>query len=216
MKNLQLYSYFRNYKGFTVLELMVGIVVFTLGFLWAYLLVDSASNASIRSRDEIIGANIMREQIELIKNLRDTNWAQFRSWNSIELAKSPTELSKILQVNNFYIINNNFNTNKLIHIKKLSGISLAKDIITQEFQKNNSSIRLCIDNLGRYTYDCANGNKKTNFASFIFVEPLITNNTQTDTSIPVERGYKVEVFFVSFNKWYRITSMNTIITDWKN
>ncbi len=179
---------------------MVGIIVFTLGFLGAYLLVDSASNASIRSRDEIIGANIMREQIELLKNLRDTNWAQFRSWNSIELAKSPTELSKTLQANNYYTVTNNFSGNKLIHIEKLSGLSLSQTVITQEFQKTNSPIRLCIDTLGRYSHNCANGNEKTNFASFILIEPLITKNTQTNTSIPVERGYKVEVFFVSFNK----------------
>jgi hypothetical protein len=31
----------------------------------------------------------------------------------------------------------------------------------------------------------------------------------------VEKSYKVTVFFISFNKWYYLTSMSTIITDWK-
>jgi len=142
----------------------------------------------------------MREQIELLKNLRDTNWVQFRSWNSIALAKSPTELDKTLQTNNYYIVTNNFNTNKTIHIEKLSSFSLSKEIITQEFQKINSPIRLYIDTLGRYSHECTNTNEKTNFASFVHITPLTTTNIQTATSIPVDRSYKVEVFFVSFNK----------------
>ncbi|HBB27055.1 TPA: hypothetical protein DCZ36_00975 [Candidatus Gracilibacteria bacterium] len=216
MQNLPHSFQYLNKKGFTILELMVGIVVFTLGFLGAYLLVDSASNASIRSRDEIIGANIMRGQIELLKNLRDTNWIQFRSWNSIELAKSSVETEKLLQPHNYYIIVNNFNIEKTIRIEKLSLSSLSKETIIQEFQKNNSSIRLCIDNLGRYVHDCTGTNRKTNYVSFLFLEPLVTKNTLVNNNIPVDRAYKVTVFFVSLDKGYRLSNMSTIITDWKN
>lgn len=208
--------YYMNQKGFTVLELMVGIVIFTLGFLGAYLLVNSASNASVRSRDEIIGANIMREQIELLKNLRDTNWIQFNSWNSIKLAKSPAEGDTTLYPNTFYTIANNFSGSKKIHIEKLTGFSNNQNNIISEAQKVNSSIRLCIDSLGRYVHDCSGANTKTNYASFLSIEPLITNNTITNNTIPVDNAYKITVFFINLNKGYRITNMNTIITDWKN
>lgn len=217
MHNFHPLRHSRNRKGFTVLELMVGIIVFTLGFLGAYLLVDSASSASIRSRDEIIGANIMREQIELLKNLRDTNWIQFRSWDSIELAKPSTSTDTALQPNTYYVVANDFHTEKTIRIEKLSGMNLSKEIVLQEFQKNPSAIRLCIDSLGRYVHNCVGENQKTNYASFLQIEPLITKNTRTANSpIPVERAYKIHVYFVSFNKGYNITSMSTIITDWKN
>lgn len=187
-------------KGFTVLELMVGIVVFTLGFLGAYLLVDSASSASIRARDEVIGANIMREQIELLKNLRDTNWIQFRSWSSIELAKPAIETENTLQPDSYYIIANDFNAGKSIHIEKLSGMSLSRETIAEEFQKNAPSIRLCTDTLGRYVHDCTGMVNKTNYASFLRIEPLVTENTVTNTAIPVAGGYKVTAFFANFNK----------------
>ena len=216
MQNLRFLPDFPNKKGFTVLELMVGIVIFTLGFLGAYLLIDSANTVSIRSRDEIIGANIMREQIELMKNLRDTNWIRFRSWDSIESAKLPTETQGTLQANNFYSITNNFHTEKSIHIEKLSNLSPSKETILQEFQKDNSSIRLCVDNLGRYVRDCSDGKTKTNYASFLQIEPLLTKNTLTNTDIPVEKAYKLTVFFASFNKGYRLTNMSTVITDWKD
>ncbi len=207
----------QNKQGFTVLELMVGIVIFTLGFLGAYLLVNSASDASTRSRDEIIGANIMREQIELLKNLRDTNWIQFRSWNSIGLSKPITEWDEVFLTGSYYTIQNDFSPSKTIHTAKLANtFSSNKSAVLAAFQSTPSAIRLCTDSLGRYTHDCTLPNKKTPYASFLFIEQLITKNTSTNTPISVDRAYKVTVFFASFNKWYRLINMSTIITDWKN
>lgn len=91
---------------------MVGIVIFTIGFLGAYLLVNSANNVSLRSRDELIGANLMREQIELLKNLRDTNWLGFRTWDSLGLAMDPIIPTPTLEDNTYYTIENNFSSNK--------------------------------------------------------------------------------------------------------
>lgn len=159
----------------------------------------------------------MREQIELIKNLRDTNWIQFRSWDSTELAKSVTETETIFTPNTYYTIENNFLLTKTLRLKKLSNISLNKESIVQDFLLPNSSVRLCMDTHRRYTHDCSGTNTKTNFASFFVVEPLITKNTLTNnTPILVERSHKITTFFVSFNKGYHITSMSTVITDWKN
>jgi hypothetical protein len=162
------------------------------------MLVESASNASIRSQDEIIGANIMREQIELLKNLRDTNWIQFRSWDSLHLATSGTET--LFQPNNYYTINNNYTLAKPILVKKLSGISTDKSAIITDISSSSSQIRLCRDNLGRYSHDCTGGNKKTSYASFFQIERLTTKNTSTNTDITVDRAFKVTVFFVSLNK----------------
>lgn len=207
-----------NRDGFTILELMVGIIVFTLGFLGAYLLVDSAGGASIRSRDEIIGANIMREQIELIKNLRDSNWIQFRTWNSTELAKPIIETDTTFQADSYYTIMNNFTSTKTIELKRLADISSDKWMIINDMQRATpaSQIRLCIDSLGRYVHDCTGTNRKTNYASFLQIEPLKTKNTITNTQISVDRAYKITVFFASLSKGYRLTNMSTIVTDWKN
>lgn len=180
---------------------MVGIIIFTLGFLGAYLLVESAGSASIHSRDEIIGANIMREQIELVKNLRDTNWIQFRSWDSVELAKPSTLTDTVLQPGSYYIVTNDFRTGKTVRVERLSDMNLSKETIVREFQETPSAIRLCIDSLGRYVHDCSGTNEKTNYASFMQIETLTTKNTRSaNTPIPVEQGYKVRVFFISFNK----------------
>ena len=200
-------------RGFTILELMVAIVIFTLGFLGAYLLVDSANNISIRSRDEIIGSNLMREQVELLKNLRDTNWITFRKWNSIETAKDPST-SDTTFGSGYYTIENDFQVGKSIKIKKLGGFSENKDTILSAFNASDSPIRVCIDPLGRYTHSCQNTDQKTSFASFFEVTPLTTKDT-TGSTIAVDNAYQITPFFVSTDKGYHLYRMDTIITDWK-
>ncbi|MDQ1343641.1 MAG: hypothetical protein QG650_361, partial [Patescibacteria group bacterium] len=66
-----------------MIELMIAIVVFALGLVAAYSLLRTATFLSDRSRDEIIGGNILRERLELVKNLRDSNWMALRSWDSL-------------------------------------------------------------------------------------------------------------------------------------
>lgn len=77
-------------KGFTIVEILVGIVLFTLGLLSAYLLLDSANTLSNRTKHEVVLSNLMRENFELMRNMRDTNWIQSRSFDSIVLSKVPT------------------------------------------------------------------------------------------------------------------------------
>jgi hypothetical protein len=181
------------------------------------MLIETANNASLRSRDEIIGANIMREQIELIKNLRDTNWIQFRDWNSTSLSKTSTEAIDIFQTGSYYTIANNFSHDRTISTVKLPGFSLDRNSTTQQFNDVNSAIRLCIDEYGRYVYDCNNTrNQKTHYASFFKVEALETKDMNTNASIVVDRAYKIVVYFISYIKGYKVMSMSTIITDWKN
>jgi len=52
--------------------------------LSAYLLIYSALNSSLKSRNEIIAANLARESIELIKNNRDSNWSKMLKWNKLD------------------------------------------------------------------------------------------------------------------------------------
>lgn len=204
-------------RGFTVLELMVGIVIFTIGFLGAYLLVNSANNVSLRARDELIGANLMREQIELLKNLRDTNWLGFRTWDSLGLAMDPVIPTPTLEDNTYYTIENNFDSNKWIKIKKLPATFNAdKTTVLDDIKSIPSLTRLCTDSLNRYTHNCTwDGTQKTPFASFFRIEPLTTRNTVTNTDINVGNAHKIVVYFISTDKGYRVHTMSTIITNWK-
>lgn len=208
----------RSRSWFTVLELMVGIVIFTIGFLGAYLLVNSANDVSLRSRDELIGANIMREQIELIKNLRDTNWIGFRTWDSLGLAMDPIVPVPTLEDNTYYIIENDFAPSKWIQIKKLPAtFNTDKTTILDDMKSSSPFTRLCIDSLNRYTHSCVGDTtQKTPFASFFRVEPLVTRNTITNADITVANAHKIILYFISTDKGYRVHTMSSVITNWKN
>jgi hypothetical protein len=64
-------------------EVLIAVLIFGLGLIAAYTLMYSANALSLRSKQEIIATNLLREQLELAKNVRDTNFLALRSFDSI-------------------------------------------------------------------------------------------------------------------------------------
>jgi len=64
----------KNNQGFTLIELMIALAVFTIGVVAALGLALSNHNNSRDNLDKIIAVNLAREGAELIKNVRDSNW----------------------------------------------------------------------------------------------------------------------------------------------
>lgn len=197
-------------KWFTLVELLIWILIFTMGILSSYLLIYSAINASARSRDEIIAWNIWREKLELVRNMRDSNWLQILAWNKLINWWDSDPLHTLTGW--YYIIWNDYSWTSAIKITKLSPV----------FSENQSyifnpwiwdSTVLCIDALWRYTYDCSWANKTTKIYSYLKVEPLITKDMHWD--IPVDNALKVSS--INITKWRGNSKyvISTIITDWK-
>ncbi len=57
------------------------MAVFSIGLVGAYMMLERTNFLSISSQDEIIAYNLMRSDIEEIKNMRDTNWVALRAWS---------------------------------------------------------------------------------------------------------------------------------------
>lgn len=70
-------------RGFTLIEVLIAILIFGLGLLSAFVLSSSANSLSLRSKQEIIATNLLREQIEVFKNIRDTNFLALRDFDSL-------------------------------------------------------------------------------------------------------------------------------------
>jgi prepilin-type N-terminal cleavage/methylation domain-containing protein len=68
-------------KGFTLAELLITIFVFTVGILGVYLfvqrLIATANYASLR----FTAAYLAQEGIEIVRNIRDTNWLEGNAWD---------------------------------------------------------------------------------------------------------------------------------------
>ncbi len=63
-----------NRKGFTLIELIIALGVFSAGIMAAFTLALAGLNTSKDNYARIQAANLAREGIELVRNKRDINW----------------------------------------------------------------------------------------------------------------------------------------------
>lgn len=82
MKSLQAISYkLQVQKGFTLLESIIAIGIFTVGISVSINLISSSlTNAGVRTRDKIIAGYLAQEGIEAVRSIRDNNWIAGNSW----------------------------------------------------------------------------------------------------------------------------------------
>jgi Tfp pilus assembly protein PilV len=78
----------RKYKkGETILEVLIALVVITIGAATATSLIITAIKANLFNKDSLVAINLAQEGIEYMRNIRDTNWIKFSAntqgcWNT--------------------------------------------------------------------------------------------------------------------------------------
>ena len=72
-------------SGFTLIELIVGMTIFSIGLAGIYALLQTTMSSVRYSQNEIIVSGLLREQIDLVNNIRDTNLRNYISWDSVLL-----------------------------------------------------------------------------------------------------------------------------------
>jgi prepilin-type N-terminal cleavage/methylation domain-containing protein len=95
---------FARTSGFTLIEVMVGMTIFAIGMTGIFVLLQVGIGTAGSARYEVVATNLLREQIELVRNNRDTNYAVYRPWNE---ACIDADCAKIL-IPGTYIVENNF------------------------------------------------------------------------------------------------------------
>lgn len=61
-------------KGFTLIEAMVSLVLVTVAMGPVLILATSSVNVASRIEHNLTAANLAQEGVEVIRNIRDTNW----------------------------------------------------------------------------------------------------------------------------------------------
>src|SRR3989338_4227944 len=75
-------SYSKFYeRGFTIVESLVAIAVFTVGISAAIFVIQQSFTVGSRVKNKIIAAYLAQEGIEVIRNIRDRNWMQGKVYN---------------------------------------------------------------------------------------------------------------------------------------
>lgn len=86
----------RSHQWLTLIEVMVVIVVVTAGIVWAFWVLSSGQKLAATTTDRVQAINFAREWVEAVKNIRDTNYAQY-----------PANPTRCWMVQNYDCISNN-------------------------------------------------------------------------------------------------------------
>lgn len=67
-------------KSFTILEVIITIFIITIGVLAAYTVTQQIISYTYRSVSRLTATYLAMEGIEIVRNIRDTNWLEEEDW----------------------------------------------------------------------------------------------------------------------------------------
>ncbi len=211
MKRIQ-YTY---KKAFSIIEVMIGIFIFTLGISAIYMIIHSTVSMNTYNKNFIIASNLAQEQIALMRNIRDSNYSKFQQWNLLTPWAPNINNFFTGSTIDFYRIENDFSdsTTFPIQFDKKTKVWDFKQALRSSTDTSEEIYRLCLDSKNRYVY-CNNNNnlKETYFYKYIEIQPLM--DKETGWSI-IQDAFKVHSKVFWNQKWVHSVEVPTIITDWK-
>ena len=77
-----MFKYNKTKDGFTILEILVAMLVVTIGGLTAYVMVQQIVFSTFASSYRLTAAYLAKEGIEIVRNIRDTNWLEQEDWDN--------------------------------------------------------------------------------------------------------------------------------------
>ena len=77
-----MFKYNKTKNGFTILEILIAILVITIGGLAAYAMIQQIVFSTFSSSYRLTAAYLAKERIEIVRNIRDTNWLEQEDWNN--------------------------------------------------------------------------------------------------------------------------------------
>ncbi len=194
---------------FSVIEVLIWILIFSLWLVSIFMVIASYIKLNDYNKNEIIASNLARENIELFRNIRDSNYKKVLQWNQID--PSNTNFSNIFKTGAYYKLENDFSIWASFPIKV--------DEITNfweweaELMWKMQDYKLCLDTENRYTYSCITWNTPTYFYKYLKLEELDYMSGWIQQVIP--NAYRVISKVIWYNRWYHEIEIRTILTDWR-
>lgn len=203
-------------KAFSIIELMIGIFVFALWVAAIYMIISSTAKINTYNKNKIIASNLAREQIELIRNIRDTNYAKLQKWNLLYPHASDYLTVFTWSTTTFYKLESDFTSlDWEITISTKPFILDFKWALVDTAVNTEDTYRLCLDSNNRYIYcDWAAWTpKETPFYRYIEIKTLTDNLDWWWTVVNDALKIRSRVFWNQ--KWIHDMEVPTILTDWK-
>ena len=73
---------FNNKKGFTLVEVFVAITVLSVGVVGSFGVLPAMIKNQAMSSDIFLASQLANEGLELVRNLRDSNWLSGNDWDN--------------------------------------------------------------------------------------------------------------------------------------
>lgn len=169
--NIPHYSQCQGSGGYTLIELVTAIGVFTIGVLASLGLAVSNYNDSQDNLDRITAVNLAREGIELVKNIRDTNWLKVDSNDSANCGGTTCTWNYGLESANSYAI-----------------VDFTYDV--------DSGVKFLTPTCGGATVDCASTylTNSTDIKLYFDAYNYYYHNTSTPATSPLTKFYRIIKF----------------------
>ena len=184
---------------FSIIEVLIGMFVFSLGLVSIFALLMSSLNVNAYNKHAIIASNIARGNIEMIKNIRDTNYENLRPWNSYDVSNLSIRFENL----KYYKISENDSGD--IQLEELwNAIPEGESELANMGDMDSDWYRLCLNDM-KYNYcsSSASSDKKTPYYSYVYFEE--------------EENWvmKLTAKVIWFARWYHDYEISTLITDWQ-
>lgn len=190
------YSKKTSSAWFSIIEVLIGIFVFTLGLVAVYALISSSLRVNNYNKHAIVASNLAREQIELIKNIRDTNYEQLKVWNAIE--------SWNLETDKYY---------KIFLKNSDADISLQEQTAWDENDiSKNTAYKICWDASNAYNYcDQITWDKtKTPYYKYVYI-----SQAKDSLNAPIEDSYIIISKVIWYSYGAHEFEIKTLLSDWR-
>lgn len=198
-----------NKKAFSIIEIMIWSLVFSIGILSAYSMVSTTLKLNNYNRDYIIASMLAKEQIEQIRYIRDVNYAKIQAYNKINPNTQDYESDDFFQTWSYYKIDNAYSSTSDFSVSVLKNDSYAWEETLDKLEQ----FRLCINDW-LYSYNCdLYWSIETNFFKFIKVLPI--NYKDWEVTESIDNWFKVNSKVYWYDGKLRNFEINSIFTDFK-
>lgn len=192
-------------KAFSIIEILVGIFIFSLWLVSVYAVLTSTLKLNDYNKNYIIATNLAREQLELVRNIRDSNYKQIKKYNQIN--PSNNDYENVFEIWKYYKIENDYASTATFPIK-IEDITLWFWEWQSELTGKMVDYKLYLDENLRYTFD-----EIDNGESYFY--RYISTHKVEDSQGVIENAIKVKSKVIWFQRGYHEFEVNTIIADWK-
>ncbi|MDD2907956.1 MAG: prepilin-type N-terminal cleavage/methylation domain-containing protein [Candidatus Gracilibacteria bacterium] len=199
----------KNKKAFSMIEILVGILIFTMGIVSIYSIIITTLKLNDLNKNYIIASYLAREQIELVRNIRDSNYKKVQIYNQLNPVND--DHNAVFEYGKYYKIENDFSfmSGFPISISEILNFGEGESELNSKMQ----NYRLCLNSDNIYTFDCSGSAVKTQFYKYIKIEK-VEYNDGANTEV-IDNAFKVTSKVIWYMRGYHEFKVDSIFTDFK-